>query len=87
MDRLDPIFVSKDRWLVLVPADAGDLFISGSGYLCARNPFRHVVFDQCLSEARLPTDVRVCGRATATELAAVGMDSSVSAIVLESGAL
>lgn len=82
-DRLELHCANNGRWLVVAPSDAGEFYISGTGHLCARHPLKHAVFDESLGEAGLPAGLKVSGRASAVELASVGLDLGASAIVLE----
>lgn len=79
------VMLKKARYVVTVPTDAGDFYVSGTGHLCARTPTKHTVHDQSLQElgveGRIP---RVIGRAGVSDIRAanLALDQDESVIVV-----
>jgi hypothetical protein len=76
-------------FVVPVPADAGDIYVSGTGYLCARRPVRRVLSKTPvlgLTPTSHPYTKPSFRTATAAEREAAGLnvnDAAMSAIFLE----
>lgn len=69
-------------YLISVPADVGDFFISGLGYLCARTPNRITLSEGSLTAHGIKTNDQIMGYATLEQRHQAGLDITTPALVL-----
>lgn len=67
------VMLYPTQYIVSVPIDAGDFYVSGTGHLCARNPIRHTVYNETLNELGVTGSPKVIGRASEDELRAANL--------------
>ncbi len=70
-------------WLVIeVPRDAGDFYISGSGFLCARAPVHNVMLDTPVTDFGVVSNSQILGMASIEHLRLAGLPDTASAVLL-----
>lgn len=81
MKTLPPhLFALDDGFLIPVPYDLGDFYISGTGHLCSRTPFRGKVLDNPLTPYGVYSTEQIVGYASAEEKQRAGLDVAVPAL-------
>lgn len=71
------MFAQVDNYFVIpVPFDVGDFYISGTGYLCARTPVRTVLAEEPVSQYGITTTSRIVGYASLDIQRKAGLDIS-----------
>ncbi len=63
-------------YVVPVPFDVGDFYISGTGHLCARTPVRTVLAEEPVTRYGITSNSQIVGYATLEEQQRAGLDTS-----------
>lgn len=70
----------NDYFVIPVPFDVGDFYISGTGYLCARTPVRTVLMEEPATRYGITSNSQIMGYASIGERQKARLDVSESTL-------